>query len=551
MTGNVARRRALLVVAAGCGAFAAGCGTVQQFDPAPEHLKTIEGNRAVPPAVTQLPAPPAPVPRPPQETYSVVVTDVPVKDVLFALARDAGVNIDVSGDLQGNVTLNAIDQTLPQILDRISRQASIRYSLENGTLAVVPDSPFWQSYRVDYVNLSRATEGEVTVATQIATAGGSVGEDEQSGGGGESEGNGSRTVVKNVSDNSFWTVLGNNLRQLITGRSQAAEGEGADPVVVNPMSGLVSVNGTAVQHRQVQSYLDQLSAGAKRQVLIEITVVEVDLNDQYQAGVDWARVSSEGGLGDNGVSFISDLIGGNLGTAPVFGMTYNNFDADGSGFSASVKLLSQFGDTKVLSTPRIMALNNQTALLKVVDELVYFTLTSETIEGTVNSLPRTIITSEINTVPVGFVMSVTPQISDNGNVSLNVRPTLTRILDFVVDPAPRLANPPSDFDNLVPQLHVSEIESLLEVADGQTVVIGGLMQDRSSKQTDGVPYLSRIPLIGDLFSFRNDEVKKSELVLFLRPTVIRGAGLGQEALASAAVPLPAAARAAVTEAAAP
>ena len=203
MTGNVARRRALFIVTSGLAAFVAGCGTVQQFDPAPEHLKTIEGRRAVPPAVTQLPAPPAPVPRPPQETYSVVVTDVPVKDVLFALARDAGVNIDVSGDLQGNVTINAIDQTLPQILDRISRQASIRYSLDNGTLVVLPDAPFWQSYRVDYVNLARTTEGEVTVATQIATAGGSVGEDEESGGGDESESNGSKTIVKNLSDNSL------------------------------------------------------------------------------------------------------------------------------------------------------------------------------------------------------------------------------------------------------------------------------------------------------------------------------------------------------------
>ena len=550
MAGNVARRRALVAVTSGLAAFTAGCGTVQQFDPAPEHLRTIEGNRDVPAAVTQLPAPPAPVPRPPQETYSVVVTDLPVKDVLFALARDAGVNVDVSGDLQGNVTLNAIDQTLPQILDRLSRQASIRYSLDNGTLVVLPDAPYWQNYRVDYVNLARTTEGEVTVATQIATAGGSVGEDEASGGGDDSESNGSKTIVKNTSENAFWSVLQANLRQLITGRSQGAEGEasGPDPVVVNPMSGMVSVQGTGVQHRQIQEYLDQLSAGAKRQVLIEITVVEVNLSDQYQAGVDWATVSSQGGLGKDGVSLISDLIGGNLAAAPVFTGTYNNFDADGSGFSATIKLLEQFGDAKVLSTPRIMALNNQTALLKVVDELVYFTLKSETIESIDGAAPRTIITSEINTVPVGFVMSVTPQISENGNVSLNVRPTLTRVIDFVVDPAPRLADPPSDFDNLVPQLKVSEIESLLEVADGQTVVIGGLMQDRTSKQTDGVPYLSRIPLVGDLFSFRNDEVSKSELVLFLRPTVIRGAGVGQEALASTAAPLPAALRAQAREA---
>lgn len=543
MTGNVARHRALFVLASALGAFAAGCGTVQQFDPSPEdHLKTIQGNGEVPPAVTQLPAPPAPVPRPPQETYSVVVTDVPVKDVLFALARDAGVNVDVSGDLRGNVTINAIDQTLPQILDRISRQASIRYSLDNGTLVVLPDTPYWQNYRVDYVNLARTSEGEVTVATQIATTGGSVGGDAAAGGGsGESGGNGSNTTVKNISDSSFWALLGANLRQLITGKSQGAEGaaEGDDPVVLNPVAGIASVRGTSLQQQQIETYIDQVTTNAKRQVLIEVTVVEVQLSDQYQAGVDWARVSSNAGLGKNGVSMISDLIGGNLGAPPVFTMTYNNFDANGSGFSAAVKLLEEFGDTKVLSTPRIMALNNQTALLKVVDERVYFTLTSETVEGTVGGAPtRTIITSEINTVPVGFVMSVTPQINQNGNVSLNVRPTLTRILDYVVDPAPRLSG--SDFDNLVPELHVNEIESLLEVADGQTVVIGGLMQDSSDKQRDGIPILSRLPLVGDLFSYRNDNVTKSELVLFLRPTVIRGAGVGQEALARLAAPLPAA-----------
>jgi MSHA type pilus biogenesis protein MshL len=549
MTGIVARHRALFVLASALGAFTAGCGTLQPFNPAKEHLKTIVGSDVVPPTVTQMPTPPAPVPRPPQETYSVVVTDVPVKDVLFALARDAGVNVDVSGEIPGNVTLNAIDQTLPQILDRLSRQASIRYTLDNGTLLVLPDAPYWQNYAVDYVNISRSSEGEVTVATQIATAGGSVNKESESGGGGESAGNGSNTKVKNVTDNSFWLGLAGNLRQLITGKAQGAEGgtEGDDPVVINAMAGIVSVRGTSLQHQQIETYIDRISSNARRQVLIEVTVVEVELNDQYQAGVDWSRVSASGGLGADGVSVISNLTGANLATAPVFTMTYNDFDPDGGGFAAAVSLLAEFGDTKVLSTPRIMTLNNQTALLKVVDERVYFTLSSETIEGTDSSPARTIVTSEIKTVPVGFVMSVTPQINQNGNVSLNVRPTLTRILGFVVDPAPRIQR--VDFDNLVPELHVSEIESLLEVADGQTVVMGGLMQDRSSKQRDGIPGLSRLPLVGDLFSFRNDEVRKSELVLFLRPTVIRSAGVGQEALARVAAPLPAASPAPATAAA--
>jgi general secretion pathway protein D len=539
MTQNVWRRGAFLSISV--AALITGCGTVQQFDPAPEHLKSIEGNTIIPAPVTQLPTPPAPVARPVQETYTLVVTDVPVREVLFALARDAAINVDISGNIEGNVTLNAVNQTLPQILDRISRQVSLRHNVENGTLVITPDTPFWQNYRVDYVNLARGSEGEVTVATQVASTGGGVDEESGSDGGGSSDStneNISRTTVKSTSDNSYWNVLGGNLRQIITGQAGGGDAAaGPDPVVVNSIAGMISVFANSLQQQKVQAFIDQVTANSKRQVLIEVTVVEVQLNDSYQAGVDWSRVSSAGGLGQDGISVINTLTGGNLGAAPVYTMTYNNFDADGSGFSAAVKMLSQFGDTKVLSTPRIMALNNQTAMLKVVDERVYFSLSQDIVEASDNNPERSTITSEIKTVPVGFIMSVTPQISESGNVSMNVRPTITRIIDYVVDPAPRLSEFGQDFDNLVPEIHVSEIESLLEVADGQTVVIGGLMQDTSQKKRDGVPYLSRLPGIGDLFSYRDDEVVKSELVLFLRPTVIRGAGSGQAALATTAVPL--------------
>lgn len=541
MTFRIRRGGALLSLAA--ATLIVSCGTVQKFDPSPEHLETIKGqDDVIPNPVTQLPAPPPPVPKPPEETYTLVVTDVPVRDVLFALARDAQVNVDVSGDVDGRITINAINQTLPQILDRISRQVSIRYTLEGGTLHVAPDAPFWRNYPIDYVNIGRVSQSDVTVVTQVASTGLSL-DDEGSGGGsggattgGDSSNNVSRTQVTSVSDNSFWALVGNNLRQILTGQAQGASGagDGPDPVVVNPVGGVVSIFGTSAQQAQVQAYIDDVLNAAKRQVLIEVTVVEVELSDQYQSGVDWARVSSDGGLGSDGVSVLNEMLGNNLQFPPVFTMTYNNFNQDGSGFSATVKLLSQFGNTKVLSSPRIMALNNQTALLKVVDEVVYFNLTQDIIEASDNNPQRTIVTSEIQTVPVGFIMSVTPQIATNGNVSLTVRPTLTRIVDFVVDPAPRLLG--ADFDNLVPQLHVNEIESLLEVADGQTVVIGGLMTDASRKSTDGIPYLSRIPGIGDLFSYRDDKVTKSELVLFLRPTVIRGAGAGQR-LAGMATPL--------------
>lgn len=501
-----------------------GCGPLQPFSADSGHLAEPVDPAGIPQPVTRVPIPPPPQPSAPVETFTVVVTDVPVREVLFALARDARINLDIHGDISGNVTMNAIDQTLPQILDRLVRQVNLRFELENGSLAVMPDAPFWRAYRIDYVNMARGSEGEASVATQVSSTGGSVDGEQSEGGDSSDLGNVSRTTVRSQSDNGFWAMIGANIRQLVTGRITAAEGatEGDDPVVANPIAGVVNVRATQKQHAEVQAFIDQVLANAKRQVLIEVTVVEVELSDEYQAGVDWTRLSAAGGAGADGISVFSDMIGNNLALSPVVELTYNNFDPDGSGFSAALKMLQQFGDTKVLSSPRIMALNNQTALLKVVDERVYFSLQQDIIEASDNNPQRTIVTSEIHTVPVGFVMSVTPQINENGNVSLNVRPTITRILGFAQDPAPQLAG--ASFRNLVPEIHVNEIESLLEVADNQTVVLGGLMTDESRKNRDAVPILGRLPWIGNLFSYRDEAVRKNELVLFLRPTVIRGAG---------------------------
>ena len=221
--------------------------------------------------------------------------------------------------------------------------------------------------------------------------------------------------MKNISTISFWSLLGANLRQIITGQAQGAEGaaEGDDPVVREPVAGMVSVRGTSVQQSRSRAYIDEVLTRAKRQVLIEVTVVEVELSDQYQAGVDWAtRVVQRRTRQRRRVVLISEMIGGNLRCPPVFTMTYNNFDADGSGFSATVKLLAQFGDTKVLSTPADHGAQQPDGPAQGGGRAGVLHAHPETIESTGHNIPlRTIVTSEIKTVPVGFVMSVTPQIA--------------------------------------------------------------------------------------------------------------------------------------------
>jgi len=263
----------------------------------PAHLRPDKAPSAgpIPKVVEQTPFLPPPVAAPPTEKYTVVVHEVPVKELLFALARDAAVNVDVDPGIDGIVTLNAIDQTLPQILDRIARQVDMRYEIRDKNLLVMPDRPYFRTYTVDYVNLSRDTTGTISVATQIATTGAAEIGEGGGGGGGGAGNNNSTTAITNTANNRFWLTLTRNIQALV---GETASGSAQDlpvtaAVIPNPEAGLINVRATAKQHEVVQAFIDRVMANVQRQVLIEATVVEVELSDRYRQGIDW-RVINEG-----------------------------------------------------------------------------------------------------------------------------------------------------------------------------------------------------------------------------------------------------------------
>lgn len=500
-----------------CAGLMLSCTATQQPAPSLAHIsRSSAPSGDIPAPVQQTPFLPAPKSVAPPETYTVTVSDVPVKELLFALARDAKLNLDIHPDVSGLVTLNAVKQTLPQILSRIAEQVSLRYDVLGPNLMVSPDLPHVRTYKVDYLNMSRESKSVVSVATEISTTGGGVGKGAGSGSGG----NKSSTEVNITTTNNFWDLLTKNITAILG----AAEGS----VIANPLSGIIAVRATSRQHEQIQGFLDRTLANVQRQVLIEATIVEVELSNAYQSGVDWSLISTS-----KGISAASSMIGGNLATPPSLILTYDKASGSWDNIFAAVRMLETFGDVKVLSSPKIMALNNQTALLKVVDEKVYFTVTREEEEATDTSAGKVTYTSEIHTVPVGLVMSVTAQITDDDRVTMNVRPTISRITGYAIDPAPRLVALEKNldignYDNLIPEIQVREMESLLKVDSSQVVVLGGLMQNKVSKSTSGVPLLSSLPWIGSLFSYKNDEYTKTELVIFLRPTVMRNAALSAE-----------------------
>ena len=562
--------------------FLAGCA------PNPVRVPPSQGHITVPAApnetiVKDIPPParvstfvPPPKPALIPQTYSVVVNEVPVKELLLALSRDTKQNIDVHPGISGLVSLNAINETLPAILARISKQINMRYRVEGNTIIVSPDVAYMKTYRIPYVNMTRDTTSTVNVSGEIA-AGASATVGSASGGG-------SGTQVRTVSNNDFWKILTDNIRSIVLAtraQSQTAEDrarhaealksareerllqaevvaragagstslfntafgagapqqtmEGRDDIVVNSVGGTISVLATERQHQLIQQHIDSVTNSVQRQVLIEATIVEVKLSNSYQGGIDWSRLAIGGGIqltqslltgfGAAGAAVALTQAGANF-----FQIRYANPNSPLGNIASTIKLLEEFGDTKILSSPKLMALNNQTALLKVVDNIVYFEIQAQT--NTTQGVATTTFNTTPKTIAVGVVMGVTPQVADDGRVSLNVRPTISRVVRFRNDPNPSLCDATrlNCLQSPVPEVQVREMESVLQVTSGHTVILGGLMQDDVRFSREQIPGADLAGPVGDLARFRNENASKTELVIFLRPTVVTNPSLDSDEL---------------------
>jgi MSHA biogenesis protein MshL len=531
-------------------AILAGCAQAP-IPPAEPHLRADaprpEG--AIPQPVQVAPVLPKPQPVARPETYSVVVNRVPAQELLFALARDARLQIDIDPNLSGLVTLNAIDQTLPQLLSRIARQIDMRYELEGQNLVVMRDVPYLRSYKIDYLAANRNVNMRSTSSTQFNAGSGAAA---------QSGGTGATSTIEVTAQNNLWESIVQNVRDMLretdkilpapaavvappppppqaSGTPAAAAAvpavlqtgptfQEAAAVIANRESGVLYVRATSKQHERVTEFLDQVLAGAKRQVLIEATVAEVQLRNEYQRGIEWQRLGSNA---TTGLSLNQPPIApptGFSGSPFVVGLANPR-----NAFSITLKLLEQFGDVRVLSSPKLSVLNNQTAILRVTRDIIYFTITPSTTPVTIAAgaggpaINAIAFTTTPNVAAEGFMMAVLPHINEADSVVLNVRPTIRRQVGNARDPNPALAGLVTQND--IPLFETREFDSILRLQSGDVAVLAGLMQDQVENIDSGIPGVRTIPLIGEALSSRTDLTRKTELVIFLRATVIRDPSL--------------------------
>ncbi len=476
----------------------------------------------------KIAAKPKEKPAPKEKRISLSVTDTtPLRDVLIELGREGKVNMEIDPRISGGVIFSASDQPFSVVLRRICALAGLRYHRAESFVRIELDDPYQKTYALDYLSLARKTNSVVAIATNVFD----VDINNKNSGSSESGAgkNNSTAQISSTAEADFWSEIKKSLPHVLATSGKKPFGSnGKEKAIksnfsIDRQAGLVTVFGNEQQHKAVSHYIGRLEKKTSAQVLIEARIIEIELNEAFESGVNWSSLvkDSSAVAAQFGSTGASGLISG--ATSGVFTATFDTKDISGI-----LNLVRTFGTTRVLSSPRLTVMNNQTAVLKVARNEVYF-LTSAQFPTTVTTTGSTVsgtpvFSSTPHTVPVGLVMTVQPSINSRTNrITMTLRPTISRVVSYVSDPSIALNAANADVTNIeskVPVLAVREMDSVLQLQSGEVAILGGLMQDSSENQDQGVPPFDTLPFIGNLTKSRSNDGTTSELVILLRATIL-------------------------------
>jgi MSHA type pilus biogenesis protein MshL len=493
--------------------------------------------------------------------YSFQASDLELKAALASFARANNLNIVPDKDVTGSVTLDVRDLTLKHMMRALLEANDCTWEQQGGLIRV--HSTETRTFNINYLRLSRKGMGQNSA--MLGSGGGSggmgggmggggggmgsMGGGGMSGGGGGAGGMGgggnvfssSSSAVNVTADNQidFWKELTDELGFLLTPAGKTS-------LAINKTAGIIQLNDRPSALKRVEEYLKGVDRSIHRQVEIEAKLYDVTLNDQFQFGIDWVHLAEAygGTMGFGGATLpiaaggaqLGDSAVGGINRFPIVGtiastkpgvnastLVFENFNT-----AAAVNALQQQGNVEVISTPRIRTMNNQTALIKVGEEVPFFSTSTSfqagTSAGTTIPLQETIVTS----YTIGTILSITPQISENDWVSLDISPVLTK-LNSIISSAGNGSGSGgggggggnSGSSATAPDLDTKQASTLVRVRDGTTVVMGGLIQTQEAKNKTKIPLLGDIPLMGKLFTGTFRFKQRKELVMFVTPHIIR------------------------------
>ncbi|MGE0355593.1 MAG: pilus (MSHA type) biogenesis protein MshL [Burkholderiales bacterium] len=508
-------------------------------DAAASRRKALESEAArtalLPPLV---PAAPAPPPGPPEQRFDLHVNNAPASEVFMSIVTGTRYSMLVHADVAGAVTVNLKDVTVHDVLETLRELYGYEYTVQGSRIMIQPIALRSRLFHVNYLAGRRRGQTDVRVSSgSISTS--TTGQ--ATGPGGTPAipgvgGTGATTTTSSIessrvattSDNDFWAELTSALRTIVGT-------EGGRSVVVSPQSGVVVVRAFPRELRAVEDFLKATQLVVERQVMLEAKIIEVQLKDDFQSGINWSYFNNEGQHRGSVGADTRDipLQGGTIGSLASIGGTLGAGLAGAAGrtasgifglalqtknFTALLQFLEGQGNVQVLSSPRIATLNNQKAVLKVGTDEFFITNVSTTTSATGTST-TTSPTITVQPFFSGIALDVTPQIDENANIILHIHPSVSAVSE-----KPKVVNLGSlgSFTLPLASSNVNETDSIVRVQDGNIVAIGGLMKQ---EQTDGrtqVPLAGDVPVAGALFGQKSRSFLKREIVILIKPTVIEG-----------------------------
>ena len=497
-----------------------------------------------------------------EERFNVAFNNVPAQQFFRSIVAGTRYNMLVHPEVSGTISANLKDVTLQETLEAIREMYGYDYKIEGNRVTIRPLTMQTRMFRVNYLVGSRRGSSNLRVtSTSVSNAGTNNNGGGSQGLGVGNQGNGQNnpnnrnnpnnpygqgntqlesTDVNTSSENDFWTDLRESIAAIVGSK------EGGRSVVVSPQSGVLVIRAMPEELRNVDAYLKATQLAVDRQVILEAKILEVELNEQFQSGINWASFASIKSSHPNRVS--TGMISPGTGLAPLpytggqppvisngtglsasTGFSLSNAaNAAGSlfglavqtnNFAALISFLESQGTVHVLSSPRIAAVNNQKAVLKIGTDEFYVTGVTTTINS--NTTGDT-VTPSVTLQPFfsGVVLDVTPQIDDSGNILLHVHPSVSQV--STVTKGVNLGSAGSLTLPLAAS-STSELDSIVRGQDGQVVAIGGLMRQAATDDTGQLPGAGQVPVLGALFRNKNKISQKRELVVLIKPTIVDSA----------------------------
>ena len=438
----------------------------------------------------------------------------PLVSAFRALSRTSGTTIVVEPDVTGDATVDLQKTTLRRALTVLTDPAGYYFEESDGCIWVRRLKTVL--YAVDYPQLTRSGSGSASITLGGTNNGGYSGNGNlpsavtgaanASALNGNSGANGSDTTQVSISQenqNTFWTNLDAELHAML---------KDGETLVLNRFSGVAQITAPVRRHETIKAFIDLTNHRITQQVEIEARLVEVTLGDERKLGVDWnlAAASVEGfklagasaldSTGVGGTLLATDTLTANLGA----GRT-----------TAVIHALQQQGEVRTVSQPRLRALNNQTAFIKVGQDQPFFRLqqsTSFNQPGTTTPYSQVQNSYSVNTITIGTILAVTPQVGADQVITLDVLPAITRLQSIVTSP---------DGLQTAPVTEVKQASTIVRLRDGETAVIGGLIAEDEGQTERSVPVVSAVPLLGRAFRTKASTKTRTELVIFLTPHLVR------------------------------